>query len=337
MTIVNPTPGRPSFLDGIPVCDPASVRVAVLMGGPSAEREVSLMSGRLVADALEGEGFAVERIDLAPTEVHTLAARRFDVAFIALHGTFGEDGQLQAELDRLGVLYTGSGAAASRLAMDKVAAKERFLRVGVPTPPWRVVERGAEAAALRACEELGPGVVVKPIDEGSSIGVMLCDGWDDCRRGLEEVFGMRRRAMIERWVRGRELTAGVLRREGLPIVEIVPAHAFYDYEAKYFDDATTYRADPPLPPGVELAVRRMAVHAHEALGCRDFSRVDFILPADGQPTALEVNTIPGFTSHSLLPKSAAAAGIGYEVLCRVVIELALARRGERTTENENPA
>ena len=302
--------------------------MAVLMGGDSAEREVSLMSGREVAGALRQAGFRVDAVDLKPAQVDALAGRDFDVAFIALHGAFGEDGQLQRRLDELGLLYVGSGPDASRNSMDKVAAKNAFSAAGIPTPPWRVVAFGDEDAARAAYRDLGPGVVVKPVDEGSSIGVTPADSPDAFREGLAAVFSTRREALIEqRWV-GRELTVGVLHDEGLPVVEIVPGHTFYDYEAKYFDDATQYVTDPALPEGVESRVRSLAVAAHRALGCRDFSRVDFMLDGAGRPSALEVNTIPGFTAHSLLPKSAAGAGIDFPLLCRTIVELALRRRSE---------
>lgn len=317
---------RPPFLADVPACDPASVRVAVLMGGPSAEREVSLMSGREVARALEAGGFPVEQIDLHPSEVDALERRPMDVAFIALHGTFGEDGTLQRRLEELGVLYVGSGSRASRTAMDKVASKQAFLAAGIPTPPWTVVHRDDADAQLRAFRTLGPEVVVKPIDEGSSIAVTLAPDEPAYRRGLEAVFAIRERALVETLVRGRELTVGVLHHDGLPVVEIVPHQSFYNYDAKYFDDTTEYRVHPSLPPGTEQAVRRWAVAAHRALGCRDFSRVDLILDSCGAAHVLEVNTIPGFTTHSLLPKSAGGAGVDFVTLCRVIVELALMRR-----------
>ena len=298
------------------------------MGGASAEREVSLMSGREVAGALRRAGFHVDEVDLAPADVDRLARRRFDVAFIALHGTFGEDGALQQRLDDLGILYVGSGARASRDAMDKVTSKQAFVASGIPTPPWHVVPAGDAAAAQAAYDRLGPETVVKPIDEGSSIAVTLADTREAYARGLADVFAIRDRAMVEPWVRGRELTIGVLGTEGLPVVEIVPHQPFYNYEAKYFDDATEYVVNPELPPGVEPTVRRLAVEAHCTLGCRDFSRVDAILDARGDVHVLEVNTIPGFTTHSLLPKSASGAGIDFPSLCRYIVELALAR-GDR--------
>jgi D-alanine-D-alanine ligase len=319
-------PSRPAALADIPPCDPATIRVAVLMGGNSAEREVSLMSGREVASGLRRAGFRVDEIDLMPDRVGDLAGRMMDVAFIALHGTFGEYGRLQKQLDDLGILYVGSDPEASHLAMDKVAAKEAFASAGIPTPPWRVVALGDEATADEAYAALGPSVVVKPVDEGSSVAVTLADSAKAFRRGLAEVFAIRDRALVERCIRGPELTVGVLHMQGLPVVEIVPHQAFYNYDAKYFDDATEYRIDPPLAAGVADEARRLAVASHRALGCRDFSRVDLMLAEDEGLWVIEVNTIPGFTTHSLLPKSASGAGIGFADLCRAIVELALVRR-----------
>lgn len=297
------------------------------MGGNSAEREVSLMSGREVASGLRRAGFGVDEIDLMPDRVGDLAGRAMDVAFIALHGTFGEYGRLQKQLDDLGILYVGSGPEASHLAMDKVAAKDAFEAAGIPTPPWRVVTlRDDAVTADAAYATLGPSAVVKPVDEGSSLAVTLADSAEAFRRGLAEVFAIRDRALVERRIHGPELTVGVLHSQGLPVVEIVSHQAFYNYDAKYFDDATEYRVDPPLGAGVADEARRLAVAAHRALGCRDFSRVDLMLAEDASLWVLEVNTIPGFTPHSLLPKSASGAGIGFEALCRAIVELALARR-----------
>ena len=316
---------RPQFLHDIPASDPSAVRVTVLMGGTSAEREISLMSGREVGKALRSGGFGVLDVDLLPSEVGRLAELEFDVAFIVLHGTYGEDGTLQRQLDEMGILYVGSGAEASCRTMDKVAAKEAFAAAGIDTPAWRVVPTGDAAAARDAYDALGPAVVVKPIDEGSSIGVTIAGDWDTCRKGLAEVFRTRRQALVEEEIRGRELTVGVLHTESLPVVEIVPTHAFYDYESKYFDDGTGYVVNPDIPAEADTAVRRVALEAHRVLGCRDFSRVDLILAPDGRAPVLEVNTIPGFTTHSLLPKSAAAAGIDFAGLCRYIVEIALWR------------
>ncbi len=318
---------RPAFLDRLEPCDPANVSVLVLMGGPSAEREVSLMSGREVSKALRRSGFLVREMDLGgPAEIDRVVEAGSDVTFIALHGTFGEDGTLQAMLDERGVLYTGSGSQSSRLAMDKLAAKKRFVAAGLATPEWRVVHRDNPQQAAEAVEALGRELVVKPLDEGSSVAVTIATDEAGYRQGLERVFQLRPQALVERRIVGRELTVGVLADEALPIVEIIPAHAFYDYQSKYFDDATRYVVDPEMSAPLRQQVQQVAAAAHRALGCRDFSRPDVLLDADGVSWVLEVNTIPGFTTHSLLPKSAAAAGVTFDALCRNIIELAMARR-----------
>jgi len=318
------------FASGVPPCRPSATHVTVLMGGTSAEREVSLLSGREVAKALRSEGFLVKEVDLQPDEVRLLGGRDFDVAFIALHGGFGEDGTLQRQLDRLGLAYTGCGPEASRLAMDKVAAKELFLAAGVATPEWRMVARGDAAGAREAYDALGPAVAVKPRDDGSSVAVTLVETFEQFQAGLDAVFKIRGEALVERLVRGRELTVGVLADQGLPIIEIIPDAAFYDYNAKYLSDATRYVANPDLPAGLTERIKALAVAAHRSLGCRDFSRVDVMIDAAGVPTVLEVNTIPGFTTHSLLPKAAAAAGLNFAALCRTMVELALSRKVPRT-------
>lgn len=316
--------GRPAFLADIPLCDPATVRVAVLLGGIGSEREVSLMSGREVAGGLREAGFAVQEVDLRPERVAELRDMDFDVAFIALHGAYGEDGRLQRQLDEMGIVYVGSGAEASRLAMDKVAAKERFVAAGLVTPPWRVVRRTDGAARAAAYASLGPDAVVKPIADGSSVAVHLTSDADHYGRALDDILGHYDAALVEQRIFGRELTVGVLHEHGLPVVEIVPTQEFYNYDAKYFDNSTGYRVNPPdLADDVAGRVRRAAVAAHQALGCRGFSRVDMILQPDGVAPVLEVNTIPGFTTHSLLPKSAAGAGIDFAALCRSIVEIAL--------------
>ena len=318
---------RPEFLADIPACNPREVRVAVLMGGDSAEREISLMSGREVGRALRAAGFQVRPVDLDPARVAGLAELDFDVAFIALHGTFGEYGNLQRQLDDMGILYVGSPPRASRNAMDKVVAKEIFVGARLPTPPWRVVGEGDAAAAATAYQSLGPDVVVKPIDEGSSVAVTLADSAAEYRKGLAEVFAIRDVALVEKWIHGRELTVGVLHEEGMPVVEIVPTQQFYNYDAKYFDDTTGYVINPDLGDDLERRVRQSSVAAHRALGCRGFSRVDLMLAGDGEAPILEVNTIPGFTTHSLLPKSASGAGVSFVCLCRYIIEIALWQGG----------
>ncbi len=306
----------------------AAMAVAVLMGGPSREREVSLASGRAVAEALAARGHAVRALDVRPGGVTADLLAGSDVAFLALHGAWGEDGGVQRELEALGVPYTGSGPQASALAMDKVAAKERFAACGVPTPAYRVVARGDERGLRAACEALGPGVVVKPVADGSSIHVALCDGPQAAQEGAEAVWADDEHALVERRIAGRELTVGLLGETPLPVLEICVPGGWYDYHMKYESGRTEYVFEHGLAEPVEVRVIEAALAAHRALGCRDLSRVDLMLTAAAEPLVLEVNTTPGFTGHSLVPKAAGRAGIPFPRLCERLTEMALARAPE---------
>jgi D-alanine-D-alanine ligase len=301
--------------------------VTVLMGGPSAEREVSLMSGRAVADALEHVGHRVTRADIRPQNTSALDRAGAEAVFIALHGEFGESGEVQALCERRGLPYTGSGPEASRLALDKAAAKQRFRRAGLQTPDWMIIEEYHAPGQRQAwLAEIPPPAVLKPVDGGSSVNVVIARGAGDRDAALEMLLDKYGRAMVERFVGGRELTVGILGERALPLMEIVCARAFYDYVAKYADDAgTRYVFDHGLPAQTVEAARRAALTAHHALGCRDMSRVDFILDAGGALQVLEVNTIPGFTSHSLLPMAAGRAGLSFERLVDHLVAMAVAR------------
>ncbi|MGA0420653.1 MAG: D-alanine--D-alanine ligase family protein [Phycisphaerales bacterium] len=293
--------------------------VAVLMGGPDAEHDVSLASGARVADALERHGgWSVARHVVDRPDAAMLRDLDADVIFPVLHGPFGEGGPLQEALEASGVAYVGSGPEASRRGMNKLNAKRIADACGVPTPE-------AIDPALESPGRLEPPVVVKPVDDGSSVGVRLCSRAAEVDAACRELAG--RRLMVERLVRGRELTVGVVCGEVLPIVEIVPAAGFYDYEAKYHRDDTRYEVDPALDPEHAEACRRYARAIWDAVGCRDLARVDFIVDADG-PWFLEVNTMPGMTDHSLLPMAAARAGLPMPELCALLVEAAFARRQE---------
>ncbi len=303
-----------------------SLDVTVLMGGPSSEREVSLLSGRAVADALARCGHRVTAADISPEDLSALDRRGAEVVFVALHGAFGEDGAVQRLCEGRGLPYVGSGPDASRLAMDKHASKDVFRRAGLATPDWVVVEaRQPPARRASLLARVPPPCVVKPVDSGSSVDVYVARdaaARDAALGGLLAGYG---RALVEAFVAGREMTVGILGDRPLPVVEVRPHREFYDYVAKYEDDATEYLTDPELPPGAARRLQQDALAAHRALGCRDLSRVDFILDESGRPWVLEVNTIPGFTSHSLVPKAAAAAGIGFEQLCDRLVRMALDR------------
>jgi len=302
--------------------------VTVLLGGPSSEREVSLASGRAVADALRRCGHDVTESDISPADTAALDRPGIDVVFIALHGTFGENGKVQQLCEDRRLPYVGSGPAASELAMDKHRSKQAFRAAGVATADWALVS--ADDTPKRVAELLGqvpPPCVLKPVDSGSSVGVHLARdaaARDDVLPGLLAGHG---RALVEKFIPGRELTVGILEDRPLPVVEIRPKQEFFDFFAKYEDDQTEFTIGVELPGGATEAVQAEALKIHRAFGCRDLSRVDFILAADGTAYALEVNTIPGFTSHSLVPKSAATVGIGFEPLCDQLVRMALRRAG----------
>jgi D-alanine-D-alanine ligase len=300
---------------------PERLRVVVLMGGPDAEHEVSLRSGAQVLLALQASGLEATSLVVDRPEVEALRGLDADVVFPVLHGPFGEGGPLQERLEAAGVAFVGCGSSASRLGMDKLACKRIVSAVGVPTPE-------AEPLVPGMPTRIEPPAVIKPIDDGSSVGVRLCDSPRDVAEARQELEPRFERLMIERRIRGREITVGLLDGHPLPIIEIVPAKGFYDFEAKYLRDDTRYLVDPPIEPRFADACRLHAVAAWNAIGCRDLARVDFLLDHDG-PWFLEINTMPGMTDHSLLPKAAAKAGCSMPVLCRSLVERAWSR-GART-------
>jgi D-alanine-D-alanine ligase len=306
---------------------PESRRVTVLMGGPDAERPVSLQSGDQVATALRRiDGFTVNEhaIDRPDTEALATLLRgdRAEVVYPVLHGSWGEGGALQASLDEIGIPYVGSGADASSLAMDKMATKSTAVDLDIRTPAACVVPRDGAI-------DLQPPFVLKPVDEGSSVGVRMVTDQAQLTSILNELQSSHGRVMAEAFIAGRELTVTVLGAETLAPVEIEVSSGFYDYEAKYIRDDTRYTVSPPLPPGIEDRMAADSRSLFDALGCRDIARVDWLLedsPIDG-PRAwmLEVNTIPGMTSHSLVPMAAAAGGIDMSELCRRLVDFALTR------------
>lgn len=304
----------------------ARLRVAVVMGGVSCERDVSLRSGRCVAAALQQKGYEVVPIDLCCESIDEIVAVRPDVVFIALHGEFGEDGTIQALLEQAGLAFTGSGAVASRLGMDKVAAKRCFITHGVSTPPFRLISKLDTWGQLgRAMGEIGLPLVVKPLRQGSSIGVAIVEEIEAVVSALRDAFAYGDEVLLEQKIEGRELTVGVLAERALPIIEVRPRRPFFDREAKYVDPATLYITAPELDELTYGVVQDVAVRAHLAIGARDFSRVDLILAEDGRPFVLEVNTIPGLTERSLLPLAAQVAGLSFAELCDSIVRMALLR------------
>lgn len=303
-------------------------RIGVLIGGPSREREVSLKSGKAVFQSLKQEGLDVLALDIttdnAEENAHLITASAIDCAFIALHGYYGEDGRIQELLDTLEVPYTGSGSAASRRAMDKIASRRIFERHGLSVPRYEVITR--HDVSQESYGALAVPVVVKPAMQGSSIGVSIVEKEEEIPNAVEEALGLDERAIIEEYIPGRELTVGILAQEPLPIVEIIPKKGFFNFGAKYQKGRTRYMVPARLEQEITKKIQEKAVLAHTLLDCYGFSRADMILNNDGEAVILEVNTIPGLTETSLLPKAAAAAGIGFTQLCMRMIELAYERQ-----------
>ena len=297
------------------------LRVAVLMGGPSAEAEVSRKSGAMVVSALRESGMSVVPVDIQGTAVKLPAD--IDVAFIAMHGTFGEDGQIQRILEDHGVAYTGSDPGASARAFNKVLAKECFLEAGIPTPKSVVFD------GMNVPEELHWPLFVKPARQGSSVGISRVDDLASLIQAYQQARQFDSQVMVEEFVRGREFTVGILDGRALPVVEIKTKREFFDYEAKYTTGAAEEICPAALDATTAMRAKMFALRAHECLGCRDYSRVDLMMnETTGQFYVLEVNTLPGMTANSLLPKAARAAGMELPALCSRMVELALARRME---------
>ena len=296
-------------------------RVTVLRGGPSTERQVSLAGGRAVAAAIRSLGHVVTEADVGPDNLAALDLPA-DIVFPVLHGRFGEDGQLQAEMERRGLCFVGSGSEASRISIDKDATKRKWQEAGLPTAPWTIVAPGDRPTI----DAISLPCVIKPIAEGSSIGVSVCDSREALATALPKAVAQFGRVMVERRLAGPELTVGVLGNDPLPVIQVRPATEFYDYEAKYARDDTDYLLSPDIDETTYCLVQQLAVKAFQVLGCRDYSRVDFIIDHRDGPQLLEINTIPGFTGHSLLPKAAAHAGIAFDRLVAMLLEMAWARR-----------
>jgi D-alanine-D-alanine ligase len=307
-------------------------KVGVLFGGRSAEREISLISGEGVLQALKSRGIDAHPFDPGTHSLADLAAQGFDRVFIALHGRYGEDGSLQGALEQLGIPYTGSGVMASSVGMDKITTKKLWLMEGVPTPKYATVDADTDLDALVA--ELGLPLIVKPPLEGSSIGITKVTDRAQLADAIALVASMDDAVLAEQFVTGREFTVAVLGQgaaaRALPIVEIVAPEGKYDYQNKYFTDDTQYHCPAPLPEELTQEIQRHAVNAYRALGCEGWGRVDVLVrESDMRPFLLEVNTSPGMTTHSLVPMAARAVGIGYEDLCVEILRSARLKMGNR--------
>ncbi len=299
--------------------------ILVLAGGPGSEREVSLNSGRAILQALQDAGYRVQMADATPTNLTALNKVDYDLIFPIIHGTFGEDGQLQTILEQRKIPYVGSGPQASLLAMNKQATRQAIAKCDVPIAQGILILSGTQPAEIhKVIDNLihhsGLPLVIKPNCEGSSVGVTIAaDKTQACNAAIEVVsrFGD---CLIEQFVTGRELTAGILVDTALPLVEIKAAQGFYDYEAKYLKNDTTYLVEPECPTEVAQAIQSSALKIFQAIGCRDLARIDFILRPDNTFIALEVNTLPGFTDHSLVPKAAAHLGWSMAQICDKIVQ-----------------
>jgi D-alanine-D-alanine ligase len=293
-------------------------KVAVLFGGASAEREVSLMSGSGVLKALRSRGVDAHAFDPARQDMGDLKREGFARCFIALHGRFGEDGTVQGALELLGIPYTGSGVMASALAMDKVMTKRVWLAESLPTPAWREVASGADTE--RALAALGSPMIVKPAREGSTIGLTKISQARECAQAYALAAQHDPMVLCEQFISGDEVTIPLLgsgaQAKALPVIRVVAPGGNYDYQAKYFGDATKYLIPSGLPAGEEVAIQALAVKAYRTLGCKGWARADVMIDsATRMPYLLEINTSPGMTGHSLVPMSAKAAGMDYDDLC----------------------
>lgn len=308
---------------------PQETSVALLAGGKSGERDISLISGKAVYDALVNAGFSVTEIDPASKEdLAKLVSGNFDVAFLALHGKFGEDGTIQGMLEILDIPYTGPNVWSSATAIDKAKTKLVYERIGVPTPKSVMLLDPHEMSAEEVVREFGTSCVVKAATEGSALGVYLCNSLEEIREALKKVFEIDDKVLIEAMITGEEYTVGVLGTENprvLPVIQIIPINDFYDFESKYAEGGSKHVCPAPLSTELTKKAQDIALLAHQGLECEGVSRTDLLLDAEGNFWALETNTIPGMTPTSLLPDAAQSVGMDFTELCITLIEDALAR------------
>ncbi|MHB8521044.1 MAG: D-alanine--D-alanine ligase [Limisphaerales bacterium] len=291
--------------------------ITVMLGGPSAEREVSLRTGAAVARALRSLGHAVHELD--PRDHAWSLPAGTDAVFLALHGSYGEDGTVQRRLEELEMPYTGCGPEASRIAFDKVFTKQRCLAAGVATPRFEVLS----SASADCPPGWQPPMVLKPVRQGSSVGLQFVHSPDEWRPALAEAFRFDDEVLMEEKIEGRETTVGILKDEALPVVEVRPKEGAYTYRNKYTAGATEYFCPAPFDAASTARIQKAGLDAFHAIGGRDYARVDVMVRADGAPFVLEVNTLPGMTETSLLPMAAAARGISFAGLCQRMVDLAL--------------
>jgi len=298
-------------------------KVAVMFGGTSAEREVSLKSGAAVLKALQAQGIDAHAFDPKDQPLSALESQAFDRVFIVLHGRGGEDGTMQGALQLHGIPYTGSGVLGSALAMDKIRCKFLFSAHGLPTAPFRVAQKGEPIDYAAMLSELNGKVMVKPANEGSSIGMSAATTPAELEQALALAFDYDDAVLVEQWINGREFTVSMLDGQALPVIEMRTPRAFYDYEAKYQSNSTEYLCPAPITAEQTASLQQAAMAAFKAVGAKGWGRVDAMLDSDGQFRLLEVNTVPGMTEKSLVPMAARAAGYSFEQLVAKILEQAL--------------
>lgn len=295
-------------------------KVAVLMGGPSSEREISLLSGKAVLAALQARGVDAHAFDPAERPLAALSAEGFKRVFIALHGRYGEDGTVQGALETMAIPYTGSGVMASALAMDKWRTKMIWLQVGLPTPRYLVLT--AEADWKQVAREIGLPLIVKPAREGSTIGISKVTRVEDMSKAYADAARHDPLVLAEQFIEGREVTASILGDRALPVIRIEAPGGNYDYQNKYFSDETRYFCPSGLPSELEKGIQSISLEAFRLLDCRGWGRADLMIDAAGKPWLLEMNTSPGMTAHSLVPMAAREAGLSFEDLVMAILESA---------------
>lgn len=297
-------------------------KIAVVMGGPSAEREVSLNTGKAILSALQEKGYNAVGIDLNPAQfIEQLRAEKIEVVFNAIHGQYGEDGIMQGALELMGIPYTGSGVMASSIAMDKGISKKIFLASNIPTPHSKLFNKEYDSRLIEKdiLEEFTLPLVVKATSQGSSIGVIIVEKPEQLSEAITQAFKYSPQILIEQFIKGKELTVAIMGGKPLPIIEIAPFSGKYDYHSKYTKGATQYLVPAPLADDVAEKIQKVAVQAYNALNCSGIARVDIMLDEENSPLVLEVNTIPGMTATSLVPKAAAADGMSFSDLCEKLL------------------
>lgn len=308
---------------------PETCTIALLAGGKSDEREISLESAKGAREALVAAGYSVVQLDPAnKDDLCSLVTSPFDAAFLCLHGKYGEDGCIQGLLELIGLPYTGSGVLASATALSKSKTKEVYGSAGVPTPPWMSLEKGASYSLNEIIAEVTSKCVVKAVSGGSTIGIFLAEGEEEIERAIADAFEYDNEVLIEQYVQGLEYTVAVIGGfdpEALPVIRIIPAKGFYDFEAKYAAGGSKHLCPAPVSPELEAQLKELSLRAHRALGCWGMSRTDFIVDDDGLCWALETNTVPGMTKTSLLPETASVSGIPFPELCKKLLVYAVER------------